>query len=83
MIVDIDTRKMDAKKGDILMCDGKKFIKIKKEDFLKEVIAEIKKMKDKFISVDKVTSNIQKKHNKIDKFIKTLGKAGGSKDEKN
>ena len=45
MNIDIDTRKMDFKKDDILIFDGKKFSKISKKDLLKPLYDEIKVLK--------------------------------------
>ena len=49
MNIDIDTRKMDFKKDDLLIYDGKQFKKISKKELLKPLndeIENIKKEKD-------------------------------------
>lgn len=66
MIVDIDTRKLELKKGDMLIFDGKQMSVLNKEELLKSLKDDIEKL-----------FKAEKSHNvmlkKIDKFIRRIG----------
>ena len=80
MIVDIDTRKLELKKGDMFIFDGKQVTSISKEELLKPICEEMKRLKDE-VKTYRATQDIyDKKIGKIDRFVNTLR---GFNNEKN
>jgi SepF-like predicted cell division protein (DUF552 family) len=79
MIVDIDTRKLDLKKGDMLIFDGKQVAVISKDELIKPILEELKKLRQDVKGYIAIQESNDKKIKKIDKFIRTLG---GFKNEK-
>lgn len=70
MLIDIDTRKMDFKKDDMLIFDGEKMIIISKNDLLKDLRNEIKLLKQTNESQDIIIKNFE---DKMVKFLKIVG----------
>ena len=52
--MDFDTKKLDLKKDDILMCNGKLITTISKIELLKPLYDEIKKDKKRISDLEKV-----------------------------
>ena len=80
MIVDIDTRKLDLKEGDMFIFDGKQVTAITKEELLKPIMEELKGFRDEVKTYLKRQDIYDKKINKIDNFFKAIG---GKLNEKN
>jgi hypothetical protein len=72
MNVDIDTRKLDLKEGDMLIFDGKQMTVVTKEELLKPITEELDEIKDQVRTYLARQDIYDKKIGKIDKFVQTL-----------
>ena len=72
MNVDIDTRKLDLKEGDMLIFDGKQMTVVTKEELLKPIIDELKGVREDVKTYLARQNIYDKKISKIDKFVQTL-----------
>jgi hypothetical protein len=60
MLVDIDTRKLSLKKGDILICNGKEVTTISKVNLLEPLWTEIKKDKKRITDLEILTKDLNR-----------------------
>ena len=60
MLVDIDTRKLSLKKGDILICNDKEITTISKVELLGPLWTEIKKDKKRITDLEILTKDLNR-----------------------